>query len=103
MRARAGVIEQVVQMEHILASTKFAKSGSIYFREDIAGSDPLAVISPMDSTVLERFTIGPLVEHRLWRGERAVMDLNRGPCKSLLTRYSRSSSDNFQIMMRTSS
>lgn len=79
MRARAGVIEQVVQMEHILASTKFAKSGSIYFREDIAGSDPLAVISPMDSTVLERFTIGPLVEHRLWRGERAVMDLNRGP------------------------
>ena len=87
MQVRASIIEQVVQMELFLASTTFTKSGSIYFREDIPGSEALTMVSPQGALTLGRYTIGPLVEDRLWRGERTSMDLNRGPCKIFASKY----------------
>lgn len=32
--------------------------------------------------VRKRFVIGPVVDRSFWDGERATMDINRGPCES---------------------
>jgi hypothetical protein len=83
MKDRITMIEQIVEIERKLASTKFVKSGCIYFREDIPHSDALVTNPPLSSSSLERFTLGPLVEKDLWYGGKASMDMNRGPCESL--------------------
>ncbi|KAG9239441.1 hypothetical protein BJ875DRAFT_501313 [Amylocarpus encephaloides] len=79
MKDRITIIEQIVEIERKLTSTKFVKSGCIYFREDIPDSDALETNPPLCSSILERFTIGPLVEKELWRGKKVSMDINRGP------------------------
>ncbi|KAL8650303.1 MAG: hypothetical protein Q9210_003899 [Variospora velana] len=79
MKDRITMIEQIVEIERKLASTKFVKSGCIYFREDIPDSDALVTNPSLCSSILERFTLGPLVEKELWRGEKVSMDINRGP------------------------
>jgi hypothetical protein len=80
------MISQIVEIERQLASTKFVRSGCIYFKgdipDDIADNNALITIPPLRSSVLERFKLGPLVSSGLWRGDRAGMDMNRGPCKS---------------------
>lgn len=86
MKFKLEMISQIVEIERQLASTKFVKSGCIYFRDDIPEdmcSDNAIITSvPLDSSVLGRFKLGPLVSSGLWRGERADMDMNRGPCES---------------------
>ncbi|KAK0106136.1 hypothetical protein ONS95_004638 [Cadophora gregata] len=83
MKFKLGMISQVVEIERQLASTKFVKSGSIYFKGDIPrdmrSDNAIATSVPRDSSVLERFQLGPLVSSGLWRGERANMDMDRGP------------------------
>ncbi|CZS94406.1 uncharacterized protein RCO7_10124 [Rhynchosporium graminicola] len=77
------MISQIVEIERQLASTKFVRSGCIYFREDIPDNmccdNAILTSGPLDSSVLDRFQLGPLVSSGLWRGVRASMDLNRGP------------------------
>jgi len=85
MESKLEVISQIVEMERQLASTKFVKSGCIYFRDDIPdmSSDDATITSvPLHSSALDRFKLEPLVSSGLWRGNRAVMDMNRVPCKS---------------------
>ncbi|KAG4431471.1 hypothetical protein IFR05_013043 [Cadophora sp. M221] len=82
MKDRMAMIEQIVEIERKLASTKFVKSGCIYFRGDIPDSDALVTNPPLSSPVVERFTLGPFVEKELWRGEKVGMDINRGPYES---------------------
>jgi hypothetical protein len=97
MKDRFTTIEQIVEIERKLASTKFVKSGCIYFREDIPNSDALVTNPPLCSSILERFTLGPLVERGLWCGEKVGMDINRGPCESLSMHHDWSWSDNKQM------
>lgn len=78
---RFHILEQIVEIEQKLASTKFMKSGSIYLKKDIPGSETLQTDPPLPSRILEQFTMGPLVEMGLWRGARKEMDLSRGPCE----------------------
>jgi hypothetical protein len=86
MKHRLKMISQIVEIERKLASTKFVKSGCIYFRSDISEdmSSDIALKTgvPIHSSVRERFKLGPLVSSGLWRGDRAGMDMNRGPCES---------------------
>lgn len=88
MKHRLDMIAQIVEIERQLASTKFAKSGCIYFKGDIPESTSIDdIIVPsvsLHSSVLERFCLGPLTSSGLWRGERARMDMNRGPCEFYL-------------------
>lgn len=83
MKFKLEMISQIVEIERQLASTKFVKSGCIYFRdgipEDMCSDNAIITSVPLDSSVLERFKLGPLVSSGLWRGERAGMDMNRGP------------------------
>ncbi|KAM5455664.1 hypothetical protein MaudCBS49596_001565 [Microsporum audouinii] len=78
------MVEQTVDLEHILTSIKFSKHGSIYFKEDLPhyfGKEghPLLADSSVDSADLSRYTIGPLTRSELWRSGREDMDLDRGP------------------------
>jgi hypothetical protein len=86
MKFKLEMISQIVEIERQLASTKFVKSGCIYFRsdilEDMSSDNALLTSVPLHSSVLERFKLGPLVSSGLWRGDRAGMDMNRGPCES---------------------
>ncbi len=59
MRFKLEMISQIVEIERQLASTKFVKSGCIYFKDDIPEnmSSDNAIITSMSlqSSVLERF------------------------------------------------
>jgi hypothetical protein len=81
MVARLGIIRQVVEIERKLTNTKFKLCSCIYFKEDVPQSKRLVITGTISPSVLERFTIGPLVDIDYWRKEKASMDLNRGPCK----------------------
>lgn len=37
--------------------------------------------------VKKRFSIGPAVARDFWTKERSQMDIDRGPCKSILSLY----------------
>jgi len=74
------IVDEIIEIERKLGSMKFAKSGCIYFREDIPNSEPLQTSPPLPSQMLNRFTMGPLVSKEFWSGQKAGMDLNRGPC-----------------------
>lgn len=80
------VIEQVVDLEHVLTTIKFTKHGCLYFKEDLPqsfreGNDNLLVDSPRDLANLDRYATGPLTGAELWNSGRGDMDLDRGPCK----------------------
>ncbi|RFU31022.1 hypothetical protein B7463_g5319, partial [Scytalidium lignicola] len=77
--ARFGIIWQVVEMERKLTDTKFKYCGSIYFKEDMPHGYRLVITSTVSPSILEQFTIGPLVHMDHWRKVKASMDLNRGP------------------------
>jgi hypothetical protein len=76
------IVDEISEIEKKLTSIKFAKSGCIYFRKDIPNSEPLQTNPPLSSQILNCFTMGPLVSNEFWSGQKARMDLNRGPCKT---------------------
>lgn len=90
MKHRFEIILQIVEIKRQLTSTKFIKSGYIYFKGDILENmsiNSIIVLSVLlHSLVLERFTLGPLTLSGLWRGDRASIDINRGPCKFIFSR-----------------
>lgn len=72
-------------METRLAQRPFSHIGSVYYKEDVAPSlqeRPLydAGVEP-DKDEHEKFRIGPLVDWTIWRGSRALLDVDRGPCE----------------------
>jgi hypothetical protein len=82
MKHRFEMISQIVEIERQLASLKFTKSGCIYFKGDIPENMSVGVPNvPLQSPALDRFTLGPLTSSGLWRGPRAGMNMNRGPCE----------------------
>ena len=65
--------------------TDFPRHGNIYFAEDSFPGCKKAEISSdvsadLKRKVEKRFMIGPAVDHVFWRGERASMPMDRGPC-----------------------
>lgn len=78
------IIQQIAVMEEQLASVKFRKHGSIYFKEDIQGhlrdETNILLEDPSISTDVSRFAMGPLASVELWQSGRESMELDRGPC-----------------------
>lgn len=101
MEFKLEIISQIVEIEHQLASTKFTKSGCIYFKDDVPENmsrDGILVPGmPFHSSELERFVLGPLNSSGLWRHDRAAMNMNRGPCEFPLTEYNLSGSNHIQM------
>ncbi|KDR84192.1 hypothetical protein GALMADRAFT_205913 [Galerina marginata CBS 339.88] len=69
-----------------LSAIPFSQYGSIYFTEDVEPSlrsIPLYAEGEKSDVCSERFRIGPSVDRRFYRGERARMDIDRGPWKDI--------------------
>lgn len=78
-RAPLGLADLQVQ----LASIPFSQFGSIYYKEDVSAelqSRPLYRDGHPADDFSERFRIGPSVDRRFYRSDRARMDVDRGPC-----------------------
>ena len=77
---------RVVDMEKSFTEKRFSQIGSLYFKEDVAPelqARPLYAEDYPDDGASERYRIGPTVQREFWRGERSVMNIDRGPCESV--------------------
>ena len=79
------IMEDIAVMENRFVSHSFSHIGSLYYKEDLPPDlQERPLYSPQskpDGDAHERFRIGPLVDWTVWRGSRAVLDVDRGPCK----------------------
>ena len=80
------VMAGISDVEARFESLRFSRIGSLYFKEDV-NADLRAVSlfsGAVDATTCrlsEKYCVGPLINNQWWRGERAHMALDRGPCK----------------------
>jgi hypothetical protein len=80
------ILSSLLDVEAKFQRIRFSHIGSLYFKEDVSEelqSFPL-FSENKDSHIAqfsERYRIGPLIDRQWWRGERARLDLDRGPCK----------------------
>lgn len=78
---------QVNAMERAFASRRFSQIGSLYYKGDVEPAlqaRPLYAEGDYDDDASARFRIGPYVDWDVWRGTRAYVEADRGPCKFVL-------------------
>lgn len=88
--AARGVIEQTMAIEQRFAFGAFSQIGSLYYKEDV---DEALQTRPLyaggnDGPDQDKYRIGPLVDWDVWRGSRAALNVNRGPCESNFVLFS---------------
>jgi hypothetical protein len=79
-------ISQVCTMERSFVSRRFSQIGSLYYKEDV---EPALQTRPLyaeggHDDASARFRIGPYVDWDIWRGTRAFVEADRGPCECFL-------------------
>lgn len=85
------VVSSLARMQHDISSVRFSRFGSLYFKGDVdeqLQDLPLYALGVPEDDYSQRFRIGPTVDRQFYRGTRANMHIDRGPCKltaSLLT------------------
>ena len=82
------ILTGLLDVEANFQRLRFSHIGSLYFKEDVSEElQSLPLFSKNDDAHVaqfsERYRIGPLIDRQWWRGERARLDLDRGPCKCL--------------------
>lgn len=78
------LLDDLAGFQAKLATLKFSQYGSIFYKEDVSPelqSRPLYAEGEIEDECSERFRIGPSVERRFYRSQRAAMKLDRGPCE----------------------
>ncbi|KAL4950825.1 kinase-like domain-containing protein [Aspergillus filifer] len=83
--ARLDIVEQVLGIERKLTSVNLPQHGCIYYQSDLESRLEKPTFAPIHNKPnnLPNFAIGPLTHPKYWRGQRAVMNLDRGPWKSV--------------------
>lgn len=79
------VVSSLARMQRDIASVRFSRFGSLYFKEDVdeqLQALPLYAPGVPEDDYSQRFRIGPTVDRQFYRGNRVGMDIDRGPCKS---------------------
>ncbi|KAI9674439.1 MAG: Phosphotransferase enzyme [Caeruleum heppii] len=96
IESQLDMVSQVVELEKKLGSISFPKHGCIYYKADLdrrgiaANTLPPELLTtenitkPLDPSTLGKYAIGPLTDAKLWEGERAEMDMDRGPWSNAL-------------------
>jgi hypothetical protein len=79
---KLSIVKQIVGIEKKLASVALPRHGCIYYQADLESrpQKPAFTSIPKQSNVLDGFAIGPLTHPKYWQGQRATMNLDRGPC-----------------------
>ncbi len=81
--SKLGVVSEILKLEQRFATTACTSLGSIYFEADVLTGDTLSTL-PAQSSITEKYRIGPLVTDNLSSWFFNASGLDRGPCKSLL-------------------
>ncbi|KAL3444029.1 phosphotransferase family protein [Aspergillus insuetus] len=85
LEVKKQTVKDVVEIQRKLLSIKFLGYGCLFFTKDAPpGSRPVTITGSSLSSetrqrVAKRFSIGPMVTPEYWRGERAKLDIDRGP------------------------
>jgi hypothetical protein len=80
------ILTSLLDVEAKFQRLRFSHIGSLYFKEDVSEElQSLPLFSENKDANIAQFSdkyrIGPLIDRQWWRGERACLDLDRGPCK----------------------
>ena len=73
----------IVDIEKKLFNIPFGAVGSLYFKTDLPShlQGPLyAAGTPDEAGDSETYCIGPITDYMFWYGQRAKLELDRGPC-----------------------
>lgn len=73
------VMTQIAEMEQRIFSFRFPAYGSLHHKHDLSDESQIEL-------QVEDFSIGPIAGRQFWHGERQQMKLDRGPCKSSLSK-----------------
>lgn len=81
------LVTGIVDIEKKLYNIPFGAVGSLYFKSDLSPQlqGPLYVAgTPDEAGDSETYCIGPIADYMFWYGQRAELELDRGPCMLLL-------------------
>ncbi|EZF31081.1 hypothetical protein H101_05301, partial [Trichophyton interdigitale H6] len=76
-KSRAKIMKQIVAVETRFMSITFPASGSLYYRKDLASSEPNVLLP--EQTTADDIVVGPIAQYEWWYKERASLDVDRGP------------------------
>lgn len=74
------ISRQVVELESKMMSITFPAGGSLYYRKDlekVSGNPGI----PLED---DRFCVGPDTKLYMWFGRRSHLNVDRGPCRSIV-------------------
>lgn len=77
------LVTGIVDVEKKLFNLPFASIGSLYFKDDLPRQlqGPLYLPgTPDEDRDSETYCIGPIADYMFWYGQRAKLELDRGPC-----------------------
>lgn len=77
----------IVDIEKKLFNIPFGAVGSLYFKSDLPPElhGPLYMAgTPDEAGDSETYCIGPIADYMFWYGQRAKLELDRGPCMFFL-------------------
>lgn len=81
--SRAKIMRQIIGLEKQFMTIPFPASGSLYYRRDLAESQPTIPLSDQSSLLsFDQVVVGPTAQYEWWYRERALLDVDRGPCMS---------------------
>ncbi|KAH8425311.1 uncharacterized protein LDX57_003068 [Aspergillus melleus] len=82
-KERVQLVTSYVDIERKLFSIPFGSYGSLYYTHSIHPHLQHDIYrTPHKDDSQARFCIGPSADYTFWRGKRASLDLERGPCQS---------------------
>ena len=91
---KAEILKQVVRFEKTLASTRFTKFGSLYYKHDLPQSDSNTSLYVVGNSIAvhsaelgtaslytsAEFAIGPINHRSVFDFGKGALDIDRGPC-----------------------
>jgi hypothetical protein len=82
---RGKVINEIVSIEGKLVDSGCPGLGSLYFQEDLDPKVKSFGLQLKGFSSDRQYVLGPSVQRRFWRGRRAHMNIDRGPCEYYLS------------------
>ena len=87
-KERVRLVTSFVEIERKMFSFALGSYGSLYYKGRLPSHLQAGLYGPEmldESGDASRFCIGPATDYMFWRGKRAQLDLNRGPCQSFFS------------------
>jgi len=79
-KTRVKITRQIVDVEKQFMSISLPASGSLSYRRDLGESEFAIPLSEQSAS--DQIVVGPTAQFEWWYRERALLDVDRGPCTS---------------------